>query len=118
MHVNFEPPKRGRPKGAKNRITIAVKDALLESFEQLENGNPIEYLKKLAYERPTVYAQLLARCIPQEISAKVEVSDKFEETLIEGRRRVEERELKTIDHKPAPQLEPDYLEHSSKRKSS
>lgn len=53
----------GRPKGAKNRITATVKQALEESFHE---GGGKQWLIELMHNDPATYAKLLLRLIPQE----------------------------------------------------
>lgn len=58
-------PGSGRKKGTPNKITGAVKQAVLEAFEAVGGA---EYLVRLADEQPRVFATLLAKCIPQEVT--------------------------------------------------
>lgn len=58
-------PGSGRKKGTPNKITGAVKAAVLEAFEAVGGA---EYLVRLADEEPRVFATLLAKCIPQEVT--------------------------------------------------
>ncbi len=60
---------KGRPKGAENKITKSLKEALLSSFESLGGET---WLVQLAESDPKAYASLLSRIIPTESSLKVE----------------------------------------------
>jgi hypothetical protein len=56
---------KGRPKGAKNKTTAAVKNALTKAFDQL-GGVPS--LVKWGKENQTEFYKLWAKLLPQEIS--------------------------------------------------
>ncbi|MGK9450774.1 hypothetical protein ACSSZE_05820 [Acidithiobacillus caldus] len=59
---------KGRPPGAANRTTRALKQALEESFERLGG---VEWLVQLAATEPKAYAGLLAKLLPTQIDADV-----------------------------------------------
>jgi len=66
---------KGRPKGARNKHTLAVKEALHEAAKQAgEEYEPgagaVGYFKHLARNKPEVYASLLGKTIPQETQVK------------------------------------------------
>ena len=65
-----QPKSGGRNKGGLNKVTMAVKEAILAAFNSKEVGG-VEYLKKLALEKPEVFVRLLARLVPNEIHAEV-----------------------------------------------
>lgn len=54
----------GRPKGSKNKVTKAFKDAVLETFVAL-GGVPA--LTKWARRQPTDFYKIAARLIPHEV---------------------------------------------------
>src|SRR6516165_11204537 len=60
----------GKPKGTLNRITVALKDAILAAGERAggEEGL-IGYLTRLAVENSSAYAGLLAKILPQTLAA-------------------------------------------------
>jgi hypothetical protein len=67
-----EQKRRGRPKGAKNKTGLLVKEAILLAAEQTgENGRGREgtvgFLKRLARREPKAFAQLLGRLIPVQV---------------------------------------------------
>ena len=66
---------KGRPKGAENRVTKSLKQALLSSFESLGGET---WLVQLAETDPKAYASLLSRLIPSESSLKVDNQPLFE----------------------------------------
>ena len=54
----------GRPKGAKNKLSMSVKQAIEEAFEK---AGGVKYLIKVAEEHPQVFCTLLSRLIPPTI---------------------------------------------------
>lgn len=60
-----KPAGSGRKKGTPNRISSEVKAAVLQAFKAVGGA---EYLERLADEEPRVFATLLAKCIPQEVT--------------------------------------------------
>lgn len=60
----------GRPKGAKNKLSMSVKMAIEEAFEK---AGGVKYLVKLADEHPAVFCQLLGRLIPPTIPEGIKV---------------------------------------------
>jgi hypothetical protein len=73
-----QPKKRGRPRGARNRMSGALKQMIVEVAEELghvahkdwekllcgENDDPKGYLKFLAIREPKFFAMLLCRAFP------------------------------------------------------
>jgi hypothetical protein len=57
-----------RTKGAQNKITIAVKDAVEHAFRK---KNQQGYLLWLADEHPSVFCALVAKCIPTQLAVDV-----------------------------------------------
>ena len=57
---------RGRPKGSKNKNSVAIKQALSDSFEELGGK---AWLLDLARTEPKTYAQLIDKVIPAELHA-------------------------------------------------
>lgn len=60
----------GRPKGAKNKLSMSVKMAIEEAFKK---AGGVKYLVEVAEENPHVFCQLLARLIPPTIPEGVKV---------------------------------------------
>jgi hypothetical protein len=60
---------KGRAKGALNKTTKAVKDALQEAFEGLGG---VVALTAWAKDEPTEFYKLWAKMLPTEVKAKVE----------------------------------------------
>ena len=63
----------GRPKGSPNKVTAILKAAVVESFEKLGG---VDYLVWLGSEHPRAYATLLAKCIPSQLKADLEVNER------------------------------------------
>ena len=57
---------RGRPKGSTNRVTKTIKEAVLQSFEDV---GAAEYLRRVAEDDPRTYLQVVAKIIPAELHA-------------------------------------------------
>lgn len=62
-------PGPGRPKGSKNRVTKAVKDALRASLESGEGAEA--FFLSLKRDDPKTYAGLVGKLIPNEVVADV-----------------------------------------------
>src|SRR5262249_53764159 len=56
----------GRPKGAKGKIPLALKEAILASLDELGGK---EYLKKLAIENSSAYAGLIGKVLPTTLTS-------------------------------------------------
>ena len=76
---------KGRPKGAVNKTTAAVKEALSMAYEGMGG---VERLTAWAGENPTEFYKLWTKLLPQEINAAVEVNESLAERLLNGRKRV------------------------------
>lgn len=58
---------KGRPKGAKNKLTTTVREAILAAFDEVGGA---EYLAKQAEENPIAFMGLLAKILPMQIDLK------------------------------------------------
>jgi hypothetical protein len=59
---------KGRPKGAQNKTTALLKDAILKAAEKAGGkGGTIGYLTKQAQENPGPFMALLGKVLPMEI---------------------------------------------------
>lgn len=58
-------PARGRPKGAPNKTTAAIKDMILGALDALGGQ---EYLEIQAKQNPTAFMGLLAKVMPTQIT--------------------------------------------------
>ena len=70
------PPSTGRPKGALNKTTAILKDAILHAAEQAGNdGNGkdglVGYLKARALDTPGPFLALLGKVLPVQVNATV-----------------------------------------------
>src|SRR5262245_37301420 len=65
----------GRPKGAKNKTTRVLKEAIILAAEQSKHskaGGLVAYLTYLADEKPELFAPMLAKLLPLQVNAKTE----------------------------------------------
>jgi hypothetical protein len=83
----------GRPKGAKNKIPLALREMILNSLDRVGGE---EYLAKLAIENSSAYASLLGKVLPTTLQASdpsggVETKLTFERVIVwpDGRREIE-----------------------------
>lgn len=68
----------GRPPGSLNKFTVEVKDAVVNAainvgYDGKGTGGLIGYLQKQAKMEPRAFLSLLARCVPVNLVAKVDV---------------------------------------------
>lgn len=66
----FKKGNKGKPKGAKNKITKTVKQAVLEVFNELQN-DPKASLLEWGKKNPRDFYQIAAKLIPTEVEANV-----------------------------------------------
>ena len=69
---------KGRVKGSKNKITKAVKQAVLDAFNEVGSS---DYLVKIARADPKTFCGLLGRVIPQEVNSSVEANVSYREII-------------------------------------
>ena len=55
----------GRQKGTPNKITKTIREAILESFENLGGS---EYLERMARIEPVAYMTLLGKVLPTQLT--------------------------------------------------
>ena len=69
----MKPPRAGmgRPKGAKNKVTGAVKDMVLQA---LGNAGGVDYLEKQARENPTAFLSLVGKIIPTQVTGELKAA--------------------------------------------
>lgn len=58
----------GRPKGAQNKTTALLKDAILKAAEQAGDGDMVEYLTQQARVNPGPFMALLGKVLPMQIA--------------------------------------------------
>ncbi len=66
---NSAPPRAGmgRPKGAKNKTTTLLKDAILKAAEKAGNGDIVTYLHAQAIGNPGPFMALLGKVLPTQM---------------------------------------------------
>ena len=69
----FEKGNPGKPKGAKNKLTISVKETVMSAFEDMQN-DPKANIVTWGKENPTEFYKIAAKLIPTELNANLEIS--------------------------------------------
>lgn len=72
--TKFKRGNNGRPKGAINKTTAAVKETVLRVFNELQ-GDPVHNLLSWAKGNPTEFYKIAAKLIPTDIKAEVNTTD-------------------------------------------
>ena len=85
--TQFKAGNKGRPKGARNKRTVRVEDALQEAFDKL-GGVPA--LVKFGKQDPEEFYKLWVKMLPQQVKTDVTHHGDLREMLLEGRRRLQE----------------------------
>ena len=69
MADRAKPPAagKGRPKGAANKTTTALKEMILNA---LDDAGGVEYLTKQARETPSAFMALLAKILPMQVTGE------------------------------------------------
>lgn len=70
---NAVPPQRGRPKGVRNKTTVALKEAILKAAKKVgEDGSGLGglegYLRHLAAKDSKTFGSLLGKVLPLTIA--------------------------------------------------
>ena len=67
-----KPPRAGmgRPKGAQNKTTALLKDAILRAAEQAGDGDMVEYLTQQARLNPGPFLSLLGKVLPMQVTGE------------------------------------------------
>lgn len=65
--VNRGNAGKGRPKGAVNKTTAAVKDMILQA---LDNKGGVGYLERQADENPTAFLTLVGKVLPMQLTGE------------------------------------------------
>ncbi len=60
-------PNAGRKKGTPNKVTKLIKDAIIDSFQEVGG---VKYLVELAQTDPKAYASLLGKVLPTQITGE------------------------------------------------
>ena len=75
----------GRPKGVPNKVTGQVKEALSQAFDRVGG---VDYVVRMAEEHPKAFLTMLARLVPNEIHAEVNLNEGLAEAIRKARERV------------------------------
>lgn len=68
LRKNLNRAGMGRPKGAKNKVTKTVKQALEESLNSGDGA--VKFFTKLREDDPKTYTSVVAKLIPHQINAE------------------------------------------------
>lgn len=71
--MTFKKGEGGRPKGAQNKNTLALKDAIMNAFKEVGGQS---YLSRIAEDDPRTFCTLLGKVLPQEIKADIDANHK------------------------------------------
>ena len=58
---------KGRPKGARNKTTAILKDAILTAAANAGDGDMVEYLTQQARLNPGPFMSLLGKVLPMQV---------------------------------------------------
>ena len=77
----------GRPKGAPNKSTALLKDAILQAAELAgDKGGMVNYLRKQAHENPVAFMGLMGKVLPLQVVADItQKIVKIERVFIHGK---------------------------------
>ena len=79
-----KPKTGGRRAGTKNKVTVALKDAILGAFDKAGGE---AWLLELAQKDPRTFATLLSRLIPRELEARINGGEGLAERILAARKR-------------------------------
>lgn len=65
---------RGRPKGAVNKTTAALKDMILKA---LDEAGGVEYLVQQSEENATAFLTLVGKVLPLQVNAELEAGKRL-----------------------------------------
>lgn len=61
---------KGRAKGVPNKITMALKEMILQALDDADPEGSVAYLVKQAKENPTAFLTLVGKVLPLDVNAK------------------------------------------------
>lgn len=60
----------GRQKGTPNKVTVALKEAILRALEDADKGGSIGYLTRQANENPAAFMTLVGKVLPTQVTGE------------------------------------------------
>lgn len=63
-----KPPTSGRTKGTPNKVTVSVREAVVEAFHKAGGA---KYLETVAQNDPRTFCALVSKLIPQDVRAEL-----------------------------------------------
>jgi hypothetical protein len=101
----------GRPPGSANKITVALREAILRAGEEVGGKEGlVGYLKMLARDNSSAYAGLLAKILPHQLASEDESNGGIRAEIRFVRELVwpsGHREIEGVTPKALPAPEPD-----------
>ncbi len=97
------PKTGGATKGSVRTHTIAVKDAVLRVFNEVNSDD--SYLREIAASDRKLFLSLLARLIPTEVAVEQKVTFDIGSAMREATARVDRMSAAPIEHAPAPVID-------------
>jgi len=97
----------GRPKGAKNKTTLQLREAILAALDQVGGQH---YLAKLAIENSSAFSSLLGKILPTQLATDAESNGGVGAQIVFTRVIVHpdgHREIQGVTPKALPAPEPD-----------
>ncbi len=82
MDINLIRQNRGRPKGAPNKVTKALKDMILGA---LDDAGGQGYLLEQARTNPKAFLSLIGRVLPSEIKTTVTTVEAMTDEELDAR---------------------------------
>jgi hypothetical protein len=68
--AKFEKGNKGKPKGAKNKITKSVKEVVFDAFNLMQ-GDPKVNIFSWGQSNPTEFYKIAAKLIPNEVKSDI-----------------------------------------------
>lgn len=70
LGVNRGNAGKGRPKGVPNKMTAAVKEAILAAAEAAHDDGMVGYLTEQAKANPTAFMTLIGKVLPLQVTGE------------------------------------------------
>jgi hypothetical protein len=62
----------GRPKGAQNKMTRALKEMILTALDEAHPDGAVGYLKQQATSNPTAFLTLVGKVLPLQVAGELD----------------------------------------------
>lgn len=64
---------KGRPKGATNKLTRTIKEAIEQAFDKVGGA---DYLATMAVQEPVAFMTLLGKVLPTQLNADINANER------------------------------------------